>query len=207
MILNPSCSETVFRLKGDLGKIKTEVNHMLDDIYTDYSTSSSDKAWFNDIKKQISEKREQIAKVEKLNDFENIYFPFTCNYETFFKPDGEDLLVATCNNHPWDTVEYIPEDSDDRHKIVPKIYVRCVCAYDDWAVLDGDFSNKNSRYFLQGFNKCQIKFLQESDKSVLYMRKDSGKFTVFADTAAEVFLITDEKLLEHINKTIVARDL
>jgi hypothetical protein len=205
MILNPSCSEEVFRLRGNLEEIKTEVNHMLDDVYTDYSSDSSDKPWLENVKKQIAEKRKQIAEADKLSDFESIYFPFTCNYETFFKPDGEDLLVATCNNHPWDTVNYIPENSDDRHKIVPKIYVKCVYAEEDFAVLDGEFSNKKHRYFLKGFNKDQIKYLQCKD--TLYMRKDGDKFTVFAGTAAEVFQVIDKKLLEYMNKMVVARDL
>ncbi|KKM22652.1 hypothetical protein LCGC14_1623060, partial [marine sediment metagenome] len=33
--------------------------------------------------------------------FEDIIFDFTCNHETYFKKEGNELLVATCNNHEW----------------------------------------------------------------------------------------------------------
>jgi len=103
VLLNPNCSETVFRLTGTVEDIKGEMNNMLDWIKQEYTQFGAEKLR-PQIAKQIKQIRKDIKKAKTLEELEEIYIAFTCNYETFFKKDGDDLLVATCNNYNWDNV-------------------------------------------------------------------------------------------------------
>jgi hypothetical protein len=99
-IYRPSCSEMTFKLTGSVDKIKSEVLKMLTIVEKDYG-KSDDKEWRKESKKVIAEKKKEVTAVKKLEDFENIVFPFTCNWLTAFMEQNNELIVATCNNHEW----------------------------------------------------------------------------------------------------------
>lgn len=106
-ILNPSCSEMVFRLKGSLKDIRTEVLKMLDIILKGDGLNKS-------ILKKIEKSKEKINNVKNLEEFNLINFDFSWDYDTYFKKEGADLLVATTRNEDWDelNIDIIDEDEE-----------------------------------------------------------------------------------------------
>ena len=108
MKLNPNCSEEVFRLSGSIEDIKREIINMLDCIKEEYLGEGMD-SWRNRTLKEIKDMKKNIKKIENINELWNFMFPFTCNYETYFRPNKDGTVdVATCNNHIWDKVNYEP---------------------------------------------------------------------------------------------------
>jgi hypothetical protein len=45
--------------------------------------------------------------IEKLSDNDNILIPFTCNYETFIYTYKGQIIVDTCWNHNWSSLNII----------------------------------------------------------------------------------------------------
>lgn len=113
-ILQSNCSETAFRLTGTLQDIKNEVLKMLDIWENDEVGNSTYKT---SKKEELTELRKRINDIKDLEEFEILQFDFTTNYETYFKGDGEDLLVASCNNHDWDNVNSEFMDSEEYYNI------------------------------------------------------------------------------------------
>jgi hypothetical protein len=116
--LFPSCSEMVFRIGEGLEETRKQMYNIVKWIKKEYSGEAGDgdkEELSPQIKKQIAEVKQKIKEAKSLADFEKIVIEFTCNYETFFKVDGESLLVATCNNYNWDDVDKqdISGDSSD----------------------------------------------------------------------------------------------
>lgn len=108
MILSPNCSEQVFRLEGDLEEIRKEILKMIDIVEEEWTQEGSlDK----NNKKILDDKRKEINAITDIDDFDDLIFPFTCNYETYFevRDDGVNIGVdvATCNNSDWDDVDYV----------------------------------------------------------------------------------------------------
>ena len=135
-ILNPSCSEEVFRLTGNLEDIKGEVLTMLDII-------EKDDGYKQDRKKLIK----KIKNITNLKEFEAVVFEFTCNYPTYFKREGDDLLVATSNNYEWDSIDYEPEDEDERHKIANEKYYELIFQDEKYAVAKEEYGKKQLIFF------------------------------------------------------------
>lgn len=195
--MNPNCSEMVFRLKGDLAQIKQEVNHMLDDIDNDYKEGS---IWYERIQKRIEASRAKVNAITNLKEFGKLCFPYTTNYETFFKKEGNDLLVATCNNIPWDSVNYIPED-DTYYDIAPNRYGKIKAMHDSWLVIDDD----KGLLFLDG--------LERSDKihmpvrSFIHFRRVGKNVQIFADHLITLKPVTDQAQLTKIKEYLLAVEL
>ena len=109
--LYPNCSEMVFKLTGDLEEIRQEMYNLLEWTkmemeYTGEVGEGPKTRLTKGMKKRIEEVKKQIKEAKNLDDFEQIVIEFTCNYETFFKKEDNDLLVATCNNYNWENVNY-----------------------------------------------------------------------------------------------------
>lgn len=106
--LYPNCSEMTFRLSGDFEEIRIQMFNIVEWIEGEYSGKYGDgekEKIHPRIKKSIATLREKIKNATTLEDFEKLVIEFSCNYETFFKADGDDLLVATCNNYEWENVD------------------------------------------------------------------------------------------------------
>ena len=182
-MLFPNCSEMVFRLTGDLEEIRKEVLKMLDV----WQKESKDEG-FNTRDKEINELRKRIKNIKDLKEFELIVFEFTCNYETYFKKSGNDLRVATCNNHDWDEIDCIPESSDDYHKVAHHDYYKSIFREGNYAVVRKEFE-KGKLLFLE---IGKIKF--EHDNT-FKLCKIKGKFYIATNNElVEVKEITDENL-------------
>lgn len=163
MILNPNCSEEVFRLEGTLEEIKSEVLKMLNIVKRDYANVydgkspgqlseeekkrliDEDKKRFSNIKRQIAAKSKEVRKITNIKEFRDLVFPFTCNYETFFKPENEDLLVATCNNTDWAELNTTEVDMDEEgygyYDITECKDYDLLCKGDDWVYVA--YNNKH----------------------------------------------------------------
>ncbi len=142
MIHMSNCSETAFRLTGSLDDIKNEVLKMLD-IWENEDTYKD-----KDRKEELTELRKRIDDIKELEEFEILQFDFTTNYETYFKGDDGDLLVASCNNHDWDGINSEFMDSEEYWNIREggRYYITFE---DDKYVLaqkkDDDKDNKNNK--------------------------------------------------------------
>lgn len=143
---------------------------------------------FNAKDKEINELRTRIKNIKDLKEFELIVFEFTCNYETYFKKSGNDLRVATCNNHDWDEIDCIPESSDDYHKVAHHDYYKSIFREGNYAVVRKEFE-KGKLLFLE---IGKIKF--EHDNT-FKLCKIKGKFYITTNNElVEVKEITDEDL-------------
>lgn len=136
MILNPNCSEEVFRLIGSLEDVKREVINMLECIREEYSNDEESK-WKTRVLSQIKERKKRIEDIKSIDEFIEISFPFTCNYDTYFEPDGDYLNVATCNNHIWDRVDYekIPDVDDGHYYNMSERYMDIIAKGYKWIIV------------------------------------------------------------------------
>ena len=78
-MIYPSCSEMVFRLDGDVKEVKKAVLTMLDCVETSWK---GDNYLDKEAKTTLAKKRKEVKKVKKMNQFNNIVFPFTTNKPT-----------------------------------------------------------------------------------------------------------------------------
>ena len=191
-ILNPNCSEQTFKLSGDLEEIKAEVLKMLDVVQKEYQEDGSDR-------KDIKELRERIKNIKDLKEFELVVFEFTCNYETYFKEDKGNLLVATCNNHDWDDVNYFPLSDEYYGKIADEEYYKLIFQEDNYVIAEKSYGKKEKLIF---FEVEDIQF--ERDKTLKLIKK-RGVFYISRDNQlVEIKEIKDENLK---NKLLVLANL
>jgi hypothetical protein len=135
-MLNPNCSETVFRLEGSFKEIKKQVSNLIKWTEMEYDGSVGDgprEKLTSEMVKQFNEVKKQLKDAKTLEEIEQIVITFTCNYETFFKQSGEDvLLVATCNNYTYDNVSKF-DSNDDYWDVAGKT------TYDVKEIYDGSY--------------------------------------------------------------------
>lgn len=193
-ILNPNCSESVFKLSGGLEDIKKEVLKMLD-IWQNEAKNDG----YNQRKKEIKRLRERIRNIKKLEEFEFVVFDFTCNYETYFKEDKGNLLVATCNNHDWDDVNSSPLSNDDYYKIAKDNLYKLIFQEGNYVIAKKDFSEEKP-IFLEVDKK--IKF--EYDKTFKLIKK-RGSFYISNDN--QLVKIREIKDKDLKNKLLVLANL
>ena len=170
-----NCSEQVFRLKGNLKEIKQEVLKMLD-VWQKESEGNN----FATRDEEINKLRKRIENIKTLQEFELVVFEFTCNYETYFKKSGNDLRVATCNNHDWDEIDCIPESSDDYHKIARYNYYRQI------------FREGNYVIGKKEYEKGKLLFL-EMDKNIKFEHDNTFKL---CKIKGEFYIATNNELMK-----------
>ena len=161
MILNPNCSEEVFKLIGNVEEVKKEVLKMLDIVESDFASGHRNKA--------ISKARKTIKAIKTLEEFREIAFTFTCNYDTFFRPDHNGISVATCNNHDWTEVNTC-HSSEDYYDIAIKRTYNKLKRGKKWVLLEIPKYDQNStenlnenfpKYLLlESYNKEMVPSLQ-----------------------------------------------
>lgn len=194
-ILNPNCSEQVFKLLGDLEEIKAEVLKMLD-CWQQEQRDDGD----NPLKKEIKELRERIKNIKDLKEFELVVFEFTCNYETYFKEDKGDLLVATCNNHDWDGVNHIQLSSDDYYsRIAKEDYYKLVFQEGNYVITKEEYGKGKLMFFEIGED---IQF--EQDKTLKLIKRKGVLYISRNNQLVEIKEIKDENLK---NKLLVLTNL
>jgi hypothetical protein len=194
-VLNPNCSEQVFRLAGSLEEIKEQVINMVKLVREErreegYLKTEEDKKIYKD-------KIKEIKAIKTLDEFIDLFFDFTCNYETFFKPNGSDLLVATCNNHTWsDSVDYI-EDSREYYDVANHRYFQIVAKEKDWILIKQDiYSNGNYTYYaletkdVKDIAKFEFNKYNPDD---IQLRKLKGKFLYYYEGKKYIFTEIKDK--------------
>lgn len=200
IMLFPSCSESCFRLTGNLGSIKAEVIKMLD-IWQ----KEQEEGW-NKRENEINSLKQRINNIKTLEEFEDIVFEFTCNYETYFKKEDKDLLVATCNNHDWDDVNYIPENSEDYCKIAGKIY--CINIFEDEKHIvfkEKDWTDKSNtlKLFFVYRPNFEITYDKYDKRAVEIFKKSKGISLVQNNQLIKLEEITDKNILTKL-KVLIA---
>jgi len=193
-ILNPNCSESVFKLSGGLEEIKTEVLKMID-IWQNEAKNDG----YNQRKKEIKKLRERIKNIKNLEEFEFVVFEFTCNYETYFKEDKGDLLVATCNNHDWDDVNSSPLSEDDYSKIAEKDYYKLIFHAGEYAVAKEEYGKKRLLFLELGKD---VKF--EYDKTFKLIKRGGSLLINRDNQLVKIKEIKDKDLK---NKLLVLANL
>jgi len=180
MILNPNCSEEVFRLSGTVEDIKREIINMLDCVRDEYYAESDDK-WRKPILKRIRDMKKRVKAITDIDELWSIIFNFTCNYETYFRPsvDLGDIYVdvATCNNHIWDRVdkEYYPDNSDNSYyEVSGREHMKLISKGYKWVLLgemDNEDWSKITKYRLfeieDGFTFKDLEKAYSSDNVVV----------------------------------------
>lgn len=216
MILNPNCSESVFRLTGSFKEIKNSVLQMLDIVDKDHKkdTNIADKQereWYENFKKRVAEKRKEIEKITTLEEFRMVVFPFTCNYETFFKPDKDDLLVATCNNTDWSDLDKINENEEEYFKIAGYEYYNLLCFGDGWIYVSGQ-EKKTTPTIFKLKHQGQLSDI-EANKSIKIIQKGNlyyyvGQRIVQMEKLNKNKLTADDKrIIMEIDKKLVVKRL
>jgi len=170
-MLYPNCSEMVFRLVGDFEEIRKQMYNIVEWTRKEYVGEEGNgriERLSSDMKKRIIDVNKRIKEAKSIEDFEKIVIEFTCNYETFFKVDGDDgLLVATCNNYDWTDVD--KEDVYDNE--VDYYSVAGMTSYILYDIIEGypifklEYNDEDHKKF-PGFifpDKGQI-FLDEEDE-------------------------------------------
>jgi len=199
--LYPNCSEMVFRLSGDFEDIRTQMYNIVEWTEGEYSGKyggGPKEKLHPKINKSIATLREKIKNAITLEDFEQIVIEFTCNYETFFKADGDDLLVATCNNYEWDNVdkEYAEEEyyqvagstSYKRHKTIDD-YIILKHSYPD------DDESDDKPLFIFPDKSFSLKYKDYSpDEVSVVIRKDIA-FIIKDNQLIKIDEIKDEDIL------------
>lgn len=204
MILNPSCSEEVFKLTGSFKVIKDEVLKMLDILEDDErkSTNMKDKEnrkYHNEYKKRIVEKRKEVKAVKTLEDFRMIVFPFTCNYETFFKPDNNDLIVATCNNTDWSGIGKESMDVEEYFNIAGYVYYELLCKGDGWIYVHLKYDEKGGLHKPVIFKSKDVIILDKDDTTVKIIKKENLYFYV-GQRIEQIELVNKKKLTDDDRK-------
>ncbi len=189
-ILNPSCSEQVMRLSGDLKNIKKEVLNMINVWQQEGETGWNIKAL-----------KKRIHNITNLKEFELVVFEFTCNYETYFKKEGDDLLVATCNNHEWsEGVNFDYENSDDYYKIAHSDYYKLMFKDEKYVVAKKEYSDKLKLVLFE--IEGEINF--EYDKTFDLIRKGRSFYIKKNNSLIKIKEIKDENLK---NKLLILANL
>jgi len=148
MILNPNCSEEVFKLEGTLEEIKREILKMLDIVAEEYASPSGK------IPAEIKKMKKVIKNLKSLEELRDICFPFTCNYATYFNPIPKEntVEVATCNNHVWDDVNrksIFGDSGEEYHRISRVKYYNILKGCDKYLVLKRDYDEKPKYLILE----------------------------------------------------------
>jgi len=204
MILNPNCSEQVFRLSGDLEYIKKQVLNMIDCI------ENEDRKPTAHWKKIYDDARKKVKNVKTLGDFQKIGFTFTCNYETFFVPENDTLVVATCNNHIWDSVDYEPMNQESYYEYVKYNYYDIIAEGKTWIAIQNKDKSKSNTYLLEIADKNKsIKRLQISRYSKgnpnIQLKEINGIFYNFKDSdRIPLVSIRNKKKRERIAEKVLA---
>ena len=211
MILNPNCSEAVFKLTGSFEQIKDSVLQMLDIVDEDYKKGTNmndkkDKEWYINFKKRVAEKRKEVEKITTLEEFRMVVFPFTSNYETFFKPDNDDLLVATCNNTDWNGMaqEYIDMDKKGfgYHDIAGYEYYNLLCSGDSWIYISSQ-EKKSTPIIFKVEHQEQLD--KDDNKSIKIIQKKNLYYYV-GQKIVEIKRLDKRKLTDDDKRIIVEVD-
>ena len=141
MILNPNCSEEVFKLEGTLEEIKREILKMLDIVAEEYAMPSGK------IPTEIKKMKKVIRNLKSLEELRDICFPFTCNYTTYFNPIPKEntVEVATCNNHIWDGVNrksIFGDSGEEYHRISRVKFYDVLKGCDKYLILKRSYDEK-----------------------------------------------------------------
>ena len=195
MILNPNCSEQVFRLTGSLNEIKKEVLNMLKDIKDD--NHSDDIVYQTKVDAEIQNKIQQVKAIKNLREFEDIVFPFTTNYKTFFKQDGNDLDVGTCNNIGFNSVTF-SNSNKDYYTIAKGDYWTIKLQEEKWIYIE----NKNT-HEKKIFKKPVLD--NYDGKEIQIMKTKNGYLAIKTDEYLEE--ITDKELLKKIKEEIFIEEI
>src|SRR3989338_2198816 len=210
MILNPNCSEAVFKLSGSLDEIKSEVLKMLDIIEEDYrkDTDMKDKQsreWYHHLQKRLQDKRDEIKNIKHLDEFKMVVFPFTVNYETFFKPDKDNnLMVATCSNTDWDDLNK-EGISDEYYSIANCNYYDLVCKGKEWVRVKRIDGGKINLFNFEPINGEMLKI--DNDEINVKVINVKAHTYIVLDRKIEVREITDKEKLNQIDKALVVKRL
>ena len=141
--------------------------------------------------KQRKELIKRIKNIKDLKEFELIIFEFTCNYETYFKREGNSLLVATCNNHEWDEkVNFTNESVDDWGKIAQTNYYELIFQDEKYVVAKDTYSDKLKLIFFEIDRKITFDY----DKTFKLIKKGSCFYIPSDNELIRVKKITDENL-------------
>src|SRR3989344_5356727 len=152
MILNPNCSEAVFKLSGSLDEIKN---------------------------------------IKHLDEFKMVVFPFTVNYETFFKPDKDNnLMVATCSNTDWDDLNK-EGISDEYYSIANYNYYDLVCKGTEWVRVKRIDVGKINLFNFEPINGEMLKI--DNDEINVKVINVKAHTYIVLDRKIEVREITDKE--------------
>lgn len=151
-ILNPNCSETVFRLTGDFKEIKKQVYNLIEWVEMEYDGRAGDgpkQKLDEQHLKMFKDLRDQVKVTTTLKEIEQIVISFTCNYETFFKEKDGDLYVATCNNYNYDNVDKneAVDIEDDYYTIAGKTNYDVIEKYDESWILKLCYDDEGHKAF------------------------------------------------------------
>lgn len=214
-ILNPNCSEEVFKLTGTLDEIKAEVQKMIDIVEDEYNSAE----WSDMLDDEVNYdyKREEIRQIKSLDEFRDMIFPFTCNYETYFQPmDYDELIVATCNNHDWDNLikeNMYDSDGGEYYKYANYRYYIVKLRGNNWVYLEKEYEDDEYERFPWPkeliLETADLKYLQlgkkQSWKNELNMklRIENGKYHFLGEKAFELREIKNKKKLERIEDMVM----
>ena len=96
---------------------------MLDIIQEDYKptpgSNLEDKKWEKHAKERYEKAKKWLKAHKKYEG--NLYIGWSCNYRTYIYSTGSDeILVNTCNNHCWDTIERAYHDAPEGGYNIPR---------------------------------------------------------------------------------------
>ena len=195
-IFHTNCSEMCFILTGTLDEIKSSIFSMLDVV------KKEDKFHL----KRVEKARELIKECKSLDDIEKVIFEFTCNYETHFKKDGNNLKVATCNNYDWDDMGQIHMEEEDYYKISGKVYCKIILEYKDYMILRERWGDNKINKGIIKLNKKLKSKIVKNKELILYER---GKNLFVGDDSKMVKVeeVEVEDLPSEMKTEIVLREL
>jgi len=200
VILNPNCSEAVFKLKGSLDDLKHEVINMIKEMKV-VILKGMDGKYKKHWEEKINEKIKEVKNIKKLSDFDYFLIPFSPNYTTSFSPLGNgELLVATCNNLDYDSVNKIPMDSDSYWDVAKISFymIKSMGIKKDWIVVQ---TENEKEVILETKNKKII-----NDRTPLEMKTIGNSFY---DIRSDQLLVkvTDKKRISGIKSEMLIQDI